>query len=97
MYILNKFENLLRSRSDVEYDVRNEPNKDKPTSKIYKFGGLGYEVKVNKRIRDYNWFNLIRGGHNYITSEPTSWTRSTGYGRVFEFGKLALRFKKIGA
>ena len=79
------------------YPVRNEPNKGdgQSRSNIYKFDSLGYEVKVNRRVRDYNWFNIIRGGHNYINSEPKSWTRNTGFGRVFEFGKLALRFKKI--
>jgi len=78
------------------YPVRNEPNKgEESRSNIYKFDSLGYEVKVNRRVRDYNWFNLIRGGHNYINSEPKSWTRNTGFGRVFEFGKLALRFKKL--
>jgi hypothetical protein len=73
------------------YPVRNEPNKhDESRSNIYRFDSLGYEVKVNRRVRDYNWFNLFRGGRSY-----KDWTRQTGFGRVVEFGKLALRFKKV--
>ncbi len=75
------------------YDVRNEPNTQNHTSKVYAFGN--FQVKVNKRVRDYNWFNVIRGGRNYITTKPKSWTRQTGFGRVVEFGKLALTFKRV--